>query len=272
MNSLAEQLEPLAIVDSPQQETQMLARRIGALGNGREALSILEAGCGNSWQLKLPGVRYILTGVDLSQEALNIRKYERGDLDRIIRGDLRTVDLEDGEYDVIYNSFVLEHVQQAEQVLCNFLRWLKPGGILVLRIPDPQSVYGFLARITPFWFHVFYKRYVAGMKMAGKPGYDPFPTAYDDIVSRAGIRSWCAEHGMIIREEVGWGYRIAKPGPAALITWAGIRAMNVLSFGALAANHVNLTYVIEKPAVKKTRASMPCNPMTLKHRHEPACK
>src|SRR5690606_33965359 len=132
--------------------------------------SILEAGCGNSWQLKLPGVKYVLTGVDLNEDALRIRKCERKDLDGVIHGDLRTVALDADQYDVIYNSFVLEHVQQAEHVLSNFCRWLKPGGILILRIPDPKSVYGFLSRLTPFWFHVFYKRFIAGIKTAGKPG------------------------------------------------------------------------------------------------------
>ena len=100
----------------------------------------------------------MLTGVDLNEDALHLRKCHSRDLQEAILGDLRTVSLEANKYDVIYNSFVLEHVQDAERVLDNFHRWLSPGGILILRIPDRQSVYGLLSRVTPFWFHVFYKR------------------------------------------------------------------------------------------------------------------
>ncbi len=234
------------------QESDTLRASIGKLAAAHGELSILEAGCGNSWQLQLPGVRYVLTGVDLNADALEIRKTQRRDLDIAIQGDLRSVELDEHSYDVVYNSFVLEHVEGAELVLENFYRWLRPGGILILRIPDPRSVYGMLSRITPFWFHVFYKRYVAGMKTAGKPGYDPFPVVYDPIVCRRGIRRWCAERGMILREELGWNYRIGRPGLMSLAVNAATRAISLLSVGRLSANHVNLTYVIEKPAVAQS--------------------
>jgi hypothetical protein len=37
-------------------------------------LNILEAGCGREWPIKLGDVPYTLTGVDLDQNALDIRK------------------------------------------------------------------------------------------------------------------------------------------------------------------------------------------------------
>lgn len=239
---------PLALFDRPEPESAMLTRRIEAQASSSEALRILEAGCGNSWPLRLDGVRYTLTGVDMNEDALNIRKNEKRDLDQAILGDLRTVSLEDGAYDVVYNSFVLEHVANADLVLDNFLRWLRPGGILILRIPDPASVYGFLSRLTPFWLHVLYKRYVEGRKTAGKPGYDPFPTIYDAVVSREGIRDWCAARGLIIQEEVGWIYPISRPGLIRRLVMAGLKLVAALSLGKLSARHVNLTFVIEKPA------------------------
>ena len=186
MNKGASDIRPLVVYDSPQEESQRLSRYIKAIARTRGELCILDAGCGNSWQMDLGGVRYALTGVDLNQDALNIRKHE-GDLQEAVLGDLRTVYLEENRFDVIYNSFVLEHIENAELVLNNFHRWLRPGGILILRIPDPESVYGFLSKATPFWLHVFYKRYIGGHKMAGKPGYDPFPTVYNPIVSPRGF-------------------------------------------------------------------------------------
>ena len=64
MKKVAGQLEPMIVFDAPQQESRMLSRHIETMGASRGELSILEAGCGNSWQLELPGVRYRLTGVD----------------------------------------------------------------------------------------------------------------------------------------------------------------------------------------------------------------
>lgn len=248
MNTTASQLGPLVVLDSPAQESRVIAQHITTIGSTRGELSILEAGCGNSWTLELPGVSYWLTGVDLNQDALEIRVSKYGDLHQAIHGDLRTVDLDENRYDVIYNAFVLEHVEDAVRVLDNFRRWLAPGGLLVLKIPDPRSVYGALARLTPFWFHVLYKRYIAGCKNAGKPGFDPFPTVYDEIVSRSGIHGWCAAHGMTIREEIGWNYAVGRPGLMSVAVRGFIKTVNLLSLGALAADHVNLTYVIEKPA------------------------
>jgi SAM-dependent methyltransferase len=250
----------LSLVSYPEGEQRLLVKHIRRLAVPGEPLSILEAGCGAAWQLQLQGVRYVLTGVDVNQDALIIRQRDRGDLDVGILGDLRTVSLEDERYDAIYNSFVLEHIENAQRVLDNFSRWLKPGGILILRIPDRHSVYGFLSRVTPFWIHVFYKRYIGGSKTAGKPGHDPFPTIYDAIVSREGIRRWCAARGMTIKEEFGWNYPLARPGVASFAAKSVIHALRVLSLGRLAGNHINLTYVIEKAVEKPMGKTVPLAP------------
>jgi len=243
---------PSCMCVSPAEERSILTQHLERMGSARGELTILEAGCGNSCQLDLSGVEAHLIGVDSSEHALRIRE-QAGDLDRAVIGDLRTVELDESSFDVIYNSFVLEHVENAKQVLENFCRWLKPGGILILRIPDRESAYGFLSRITPFWVHVLYKRYIFGSRNAGKPGYDPFPTVYDSIVSRQGIRRWCVTHRLTIREEVSWNYSIARSGLASWIAGASITALRVLSLGRLATDHVNLSYVIEKAAVDPVR-------------------
>jgi 2-polyprenyl-3-methyl-5-hydroxy-6-metoxy-1,4-benzoquinol methylase len=100
----------------------LVAAAIKARGDNG-SLNILEAGCGRRWPFDLAGTEYRLTGVDLDQAALEIRKTRERDLHEAIHGDLRTVALPAGAYDVIYNSYVLEHVDGAEQVLRNFLLW-----------------------------------------------------------------------------------------------------------------------------------------------------
>jgi 2-polyprenyl-3-methyl-5-hydroxy-6-metoxy-1,4-benzoquinol methylase len=157
------------------EEMNAIAAHIRHIARNDRSLDILEAGCGRRWGLDLEGVQYTLTGVDSDKNALDIRKNQQGDLDIAILGDLRTVDLEENRYDVIFNSYVLEHVDGAEDVLNNFVRWLKPGGIMILRIPNRASVKGFITRITPLWFHVIYKGIFRDTNMRGNQAMTLFP-------------------------------------------------------------------------------------------------
>ena len=184
-------LPALPILHSPREENEVLGRIIRQRAAAGGKLRILEAGCGLAWEIDMHGISHTLVGVDMDRDALEIRKTRTRDLHEAVLGDLRSVPLEPGSFDIVFNSFVLEHIRGAEGVLDNFWRWLKPGGILILRLPDRASVYGFMTRITPFWFHVLFKKHVEGVKDAGKPGCVPFPTFYDGIVSRRGIRDWC---------------------------------------------------------------------------------
>jgi hypothetical protein len=115
---------------------------------------------------------------------------------------------------------------------------------VILRIPDPYSVYGFLARKSPHWLHVFFYRWVLGEKNAGKPGYAPYPTYYDPSVSRSGIREFCAKNGMSIELEVGDGYW--RPGRGIKRTLIVVikRLVSLLSLGQLSDAHTNLLYVL----------------------------
>jgi SAM-dependent methyltransferase len=203
-------------------------------------ISILEAGCGRKWNFDLRPAKYTITGVDTDTSALNYRQHSEKDLDSVILGDLREVDFPAGSYDIIYNAFVLEHIFGAEKVLLKFKKWLKPGGLLILYIPDPKSAYGFLANLTPHWFHVLFYRYILGQKNAGKPGFAPYSTVYDEVVSREGICRFAKENNLRICEEFGF-YR--PTGIANLL----IDLVQVLSFGRLKSSHCNLVYVLEKP-------------------------
>jgi SAM-dependent methyltransferase len=216
-------------------------------------LQILEAGCGQSWELRLEGVHYFLTGVDLDQAALEIRKNILNDLDEIIQGDLRSVDLGDRKYDVIYNSYVLEHIQDAGAVLRRFLGWLKPNGLIIIRIPDPQSVQGFVTRISPHWLHVFYYRHILGKAAAGTPGHAPYQTFYDPVVSRSGIHEFCRANGLTIRAEVGNAYW--RPGRGVLKPAIVLfkRLVSYLSLGALTWEYVDLLYVLETDGVARAK-------------------
>ena len=238
--------EPTAI-NSWSEERTIMADHIRDLSYRAGHLDILEAGCGTSWGLDLRGVSYTLTGIDLDQRALDMRLSKAKDLDVAICGDLRTSTLEEDKYDVIFNSYVLEHVAGADKVLANFVRWLKPGGILILVIPNRDSVWGFVTRITPFWFHVFFKKHIMREPNAGKPGYAPYPTVYDKVVSRRGIHEFCESQGLKIRAEysVNFGMNDASwivRTCVLLVSWI----IHIGSLKTLSRKYTDVMYVISK--------------------------
>lgn len=244
-----QEIQPLKLLSSYEQRKQIIESAIWQKATTGMPLQILEAGCGQKWQMSLQGVDYSLTGVDLDGAALAIRKKEFNDLDEMIEGDLRIVDLPAGSFDVIYNSYVLEHVDGAAAVLNNFVMWLKPDGIIILKIPDPNSVKGFFTRVTPHGFHVLYYRYFLGQKMAGQPGYTPYRTYFDPVVSRSGMSDFCQNSGLEIVAEYGDGLHKPGKGPAKWLYQLFIKTISMLSLGSLSARHSDLLYVLRlKPA------------------------
>ena len=210
-------------------------------------LEILEAGCGREWNIDIDGLDVRMTGIDLDEDAIAYRRDVVRDLDEAIHGDLRSVALRKDFYDVVFSAFVLEHIDGAESVLDGMVAALRKGGILILRIPDKHAVFGFLARLLPFWTHVLYKRMAEGNKMAGKPGHAPYPVVYDEVVSLKGLRDYVDRHGLVMLDEVGTNPHIIGMGRLAPVGMFVQRLIARLSFGRLSGTHSNLTVVIRKP-------------------------
>jgi SAM-dependent methyltransferase len=238
-------MKKIQLLQSWNQDCRLMEKYIKRKATNRSPLHILEAGCGQFWPLDLNDIQFTLTGVDIDEDALHLRRTQYNDLSEMIVGDLRSLDLERNRYDVIYNSYVLEHIDGAEGVLEKFSNWLKPGGILILRMPDRNSVKGFVTRVTPFWFHMFYAKYIARFRPAGKTGFGPYPTFYDPIVSRAGIREYCRNNHLIIKEEYGQRSYFGK-GITGFLIYLVVRTVSLLSLGQLAWEYADLTYILEK--------------------------
>jgi SAM-dependent methyltransferase len=217
--------------------------------NGSEPLNILEAGCGSKCDLNTSGIEFTLTGVDIYEQDIELRKAKHKDLDIGIVGDLRTVSLDENAYDIVYSAYVLEHIAGAEQVLDNFVTWLKPGGRIFLVIPDRDGCYAFYTRLMPFWSHEFVKRFIFGDKSAGSPGMGPFPVVYDKVVSRKGIRDYCQANGLNINTEYGLNGYVTQRTVRAAIVNVLLWLTSVISFGRLSAKHAGLVYIIEKPGL-----------------------
>jgi SAM-dependent methyltransferase len=220
-------------------DEQQIAARINQLPR---PLEVLEAGCGRRWTLPL-NPPYRLTGVDQDIDALRARQQLEGDLDEVIVGDIRSVELPTSGYDVIYCAFVLEHLDRAESALLNFNRWLRPGGVLVIKVPDRGSMYGIAARLTPFWFHVWFYRRIRGVTTAGTPGHGPYPTHYDAVISPEGFTAFCAKRNLVVEATRRVDNYIQGSRVLTALGWL----VGVASLGRIAWRWNDLTFVVSKP-------------------------
>lgn len=101
--------------------------------------AILEVGCGAANVLaEIP--RGHLTGLDLSEFLLEKARKRMGDRATLVQGDAGALPFPDASFDKIYCTEVLEHVLDPKAVLIEMRRVLKPGGHVVVSIPNEALI------------------------------------------------------------------------------------------------------------------------------------
>ena len=155
--------------------------------------NILEAGCGSASSLRFkPGSR--LVGIDTSQEQLDRNEM----ISEKILGDLHTYDLSGRNFDAIICCFVLEHLDDPEKVVMNFVRGLSSRGVIVIVAPNLYSITGPITKFTPLWVHVLVRRVLLADKRTGKAGVGPFPTPYRLAMTPRRLKLLAGRNGMKI--------------------------------------------------------------------------
>lgn len=109
------------------------------LWKGRTDLDVLDVGCGfatTSQQIQALGNR--VTGVEQSQEAVPVARQR---LSRVVEKDLQDLEgvaaaLGGAAFDVIIFADVLEHLAWPRPVLERYLAFLKPGGRVLVSLPN----------------------------------------------------------------------------------------------------------------------------------------
>jgi hypothetical protein len=91
---------------------------------------------------------------------------------------------------------VIEHVPDVEAALLGFCDALKRNGLVLIGAPNPKSLSGIVTKYSPHWFHVWFYRYVRGIKNAGLPGEAPFPTHFHPLVTLANLEAFARKHGL----------------------------------------------------------------------------
>jgi ubiquinone/menaquinone biosynthesis C-methylase UbiE len=116
----------------------------------RSTKHLLDIGCGKGTQLdsfrKLTNFK--LHGIDHSEQNSQILEgieFNKCDLER------QYIPYEDNKFDVIYSKSVLEHINKYTHMITEMKRVLKPGGILIIMVPDWQTQY---KHFYDDWTHV----------------------------------------------------------------------------------------------------------------------
>ena len=100
----------------------------------RSGLRVLDAGCGfATTTARIQALGNQVTGIDSSPE---IERVAAQRLSRVVHGDVVDADLGDEQFDVIIFADVLEHLPWPVGVLKRYLRWLAPGGSVIISLPN----------------------------------------------------------------------------------------------------------------------------------------
>lgn len=152
---------------------------------------VVEAGCGARSHLAFPpGTRVI--GLDMSQ----IQLQRNQETPWLVRGDAERLALASGCADAAVSWDVLEHLAHPERALGELARVVRPGGLVVLGLPNVVSLKGLVTRVTPWWVHVWVYRRVLGAQTAGTDVSDQFPTTLHFRLRIAGLRRLAASLGL----------------------------------------------------------------------------
>ncbi len=160
----------------------------------REPVRVLEAGCGEyPSPLGLDG-RAQIVGIDISPVQLERNEWAQ----EKILGDVTTHDFAAAGFDVIVCWDVLEHLPNPEQALERFVHAVRPGGLVVIKVPNVLSGKGLVTKLSPHWFHVFVYKHVFGYENPGVDDRPPFRTFLRLSIAPKALRRFAERRGMAV--------------------------------------------------------------------------
>lgn len=108
--------------------------RVNQLVDGKSR-RLLDVGCGMGFFLKLMKEHgWSVDGIEPAPEAA---KHARETLGLpIFEGTIEKAVLQDGSYDLVTLWYVLEHVPNPHEIIERCSKLLKPGGVLIIRVPN----------------------------------------------------------------------------------------------------------------------------------------
>lgn len=113
-------------------------RQLQVISQFKTGGAILDIGCSSGGFLAhLRGGAWQLYGIEASEESAERARLTTGG--RIVTGDVADANLDPDHFDVITCSDVLEHLYDPRATFEQVSRWLKPGGIFYVFVPNVTS-------------------------------------------------------------------------------------------------------------------------------------
>lgn len=150
MNSLNERLESAVGMDRGDCISEYWSciadypfERALHLGAGRDTHRISE-------RISVSGSGRIVA-LDIDRTTLT----EHGTCNRVV-GQGQQLPFVDDSFDLVFSEYVFEHLEDPACVLAEIDRVVRPGGEVIILVPNPAHYYAKVATVTPFWFHILY--------------------------------------------------------------------------------------------------------------------
>jgi 2-polyprenyl-3-methyl-5-hydroxy-6-metoxy-1,4-benzoquinol methylase len=235
-----------------EEETLSLQERLDRLASGKNPFKVLEAGCGSSSHVTFKEDAYVV-GIDISELQLqrNTLLKER------ILGDIQTYPFRENSYDLIICWDVLEHLPAPEKALKNFFHAVNEGGMVLLASPNVRTLRGLITKLTPYWFHVLYARYVVGLESAGTEGNYPFPSYHRWTIAPKAIQRMAEERGMVVELAKTYGFDHPEKKHVFFYSlWTLLSNMaHVISFGVIQTDKdAAFVFILRKPGSARSVA------------------
>lgn len=213
-----------------------------------ETVKVLEAGCGSLSRVNLGDHKYVV-GLDIDAPMLENNQA----LDEKILGDVESYRFPPDSFDLIVCWYVFEHLAHPEEAMARFAEAIRPGGLIVLALPNVMSLKGLITKYTPFRFHVWFRRNMLGIKKAGTPGHGPFPTYLPYSIAPNGIRDLAQRHGLTVAYlgmfEDNQQVRMRKKFHVTGAVWGFVqRATKLLTGGRLESEQTECVVVLRAAA------------------------
>lgn len=211
------------------------------------SLRILEAGCGSRTNIRFEDRAYWV-GIDISGKQLE----RNNGLHEKIQGDIQVHEFPPGSFDVIVCWDVLEHLERPEAAMQRFSRAIGDGGLIILKVPNLESLKGQLTKMLPHSAHVAWYRYLHGRAWTEREDGGPFKTFLRPSIAPRALQRFARAQDLQVAfsayydaSSAPW-LRRKKP---AYFAYKGVTALaRVASFGRL----TDSEYII---IMKKPRAA-----------------
>lgn len=165
----------------------VLDRHLAGIGPAGADINLLDLGCGDGHNLRFLG-KYCqnLHGSDYNQVRLVRAKALNPDA-QLFMADILDYPARDDFFDIVYFNHVLEHIQEDQAALETVFRILKPGGLMVLGVPNEGC----------WWWQQAYKNDPESLKT----------TDHLHFYTAANLEPKVTSQGFLIQEirHLGWG-------------------------------------------------------------------